>query len=242
MNFVFKNEIIDYDLNFSNKEKTILFLHGWGGDKNSFSELSSILSKDYNTISLTMPTTQDTCSVWTLNDYRILVENILFAHNLSNIVVVCHSFGFRVACLLKNFVDFKKIIITSGAGPKKISIFQKIKQNQTKIILGHDKNNFFYNQLASSDYRILSNNNKQTFKNVVNLNLRKMTKFHCPVMLFWGKYDKDTKLWIAKNIKRKNKAKLYIVESDHFAYLKHNHQFNHYVVEFLNGKNDFNNI
>ena len=36
MNFLCKSEIIDYDYFYNTHNETILFLHGWGGNKFSF--------------------------------------------------------------------------------------------------------------------------------------------------------------------------------------------------------------
>ena len=90
--------------------------------------------------------------------------------------------------------------------------------------------------LASNDYKNLSNIGKITFKNIINLNLISCLKFDCPLMIFWGKYDKSTKPWIAKKIHKINNSELHIVKSDHFAYLKEGSKFNHEVLNFLNSK------
>ena len=38
MNFLFKNEIIDYEFTKHKDSETVLFLHGWGGNKFSFQQ------------------------------------------------------------------------------------------------------------------------------------------------------------------------------------------------------------
>ena len=56
------------------------------------------------------------------------------------------------------------------------------------------------------------------------------------MFLFWGKSDNETKIWIAKKLKKINKnCELKIVKSDHFAYLKKDAEFNNYVLRFLCG-------
>lgn len=231
MNFLFKNEIIDYQYFDNKQEKTILFLHGWGGNKNSFINTTSLLKQRFNILTLTMPTIQPTVSVWNLNDYAELVCYLLSLINIEEISIVCHSFGFRVACLLKEKIKINKIVVTGGAGLKRNSVFSNIENQNRKIYL--NKNKSFFNIMASADYKVLPHTNKQTFKNIVNFNLIDFCNFKCPMLIFWGKNDKDTRFWIAKYLYKHNNAKLISTNSDHFAYIKENAFFNNAVLKFL---------
>lgn len=246
--FIHHGEIIDYDF-FKTKnctsETCILFLHGWGGDKNSFNSTVELLKWKYNCLKITLPTINPTSLVWDMEDYTACVINILQILNLKNIKIVCHSFGFRIATLLyhklnrtnKNdkMLHIEKIVVTAGAGPKKFNIFNKVNKNNSICLLKQDKNKFLFENLASNDYKTLSNNNRATFKNIVNFNTINFLKFNVPLLLFWGKSDKETPIWIAKKILKNNQdnAKLFVTNSDHFAYLKENVLFNNLAVKFL---------
>lgn len=234
MNFLFKSESIDYEFFFNpNVDKTILFLHGWGGNKNSFITTIKLLKYKYNILSLTMPTIQPTNEVWTLQDFCNLVLSILKIHNINSVSIICHSFGFRIATILKNFINIEKVVVTGGAGPKKENLITRIKTQNNKIILNKKRFKFLFTKIASKEYFSLSNTNKVTFKNIVNFNTKKCLSFNCPILLFWGTRDTETKIWIAKLIKKYNHVKLIKTNSDHFAYLKLNSLFNHNVVEFF---------
>lgn len=233
MKFIFKSEIIDYDYFDSNSKNTILFLHGWGGNKNSFLSTINLLKNTFNIISITMPTIENTNTIWDLSDYRELVLRILSCHNFSNVIIICHSFGFRVACKLNGFINIEKIVATGGAGLRKINIFKTIENTNNSILLRQKKFNYLYNLIASKDYIALSKINKLTFKNIVNEDCKNLISFNCPMLLFWGKFDSSTPIWIAKKIKQKNSAKLYVVNSDHFAYLNKNALFNNLVRKFV---------
>ena len=233
MKFLFKNEVVDYDCyNNANKE-TILFLHGWGGNKFSFLETINLTKKHFNILSVTMPTTNPTTSVWDMLDYVSLIENLLALHNIKEVNIICHSFGFRVAMLLNKKIIISKLIVTAGAGIKKENIFLKTIKNNNKILINNKKFNYLFKKIASVDYLNLSQTNQKTFKNIVNFNLKFATKFSCHILLFWGIKDTDTKLWIAKHIKHNNNAKLITTRSDHFAYIKESSKFNHEVLKFL---------
>ena len=261
MKFLFKNEVVDYDFFKSNKQiafskqgeenqfdydffnnknnDTILFLHGWGGNKFSFSQTINLLKNQFNILTITMPTISPTTTVWNMFDYIQLIENILSIHCIENPIVVCHSFGFRVAMLLNKKITFSKIIVTGGAGIKKENIFLKTDKNNNKILLKHENFKGYFKKIASKDYVNLSEINKETFKNVINLNLKFASLFNCPMLLFWGLKDKDTPLWIAKTLKKRNKSKLITTKSDHFAYLKDHSRFNRETLKFIKNSNYF---
>lgn len=231
MKFLYKSEIIDYDYFYNQHKDTIVFLHGWGGNKFSFISTSNLLKNKYNILSITLPTIHPTKEVWEMPDYCDLVLNILALHNIRNFIIICHSFGFRIALLLNQKICIKKLVVTGGAGIKKDNLFLHIKQRRNLLKLKQNKN--FFSSIASKDYLELSTINRQTFKNIVNLNLKNFIRFSCPILLFWGSKDTATKLWIAKKIKKQNEAKLIITKSDHFAYLKLNAHFNNEVIKFL---------
>jgi len=234
MNFIFKGEIIDYNF-YQNKNKpTIIFLHGWGGNKFSFIKIINLLKNKFSILTLTMPTIQPMSISWNLFDYSNLILELCKLYNIKSCIIVCHSFGLRVATLLKENIKVEKIIITGGAGMKKFKIYKKIEQNNNKILLKNNKFKFLFSTVASKDYLALSNINKIAFKNVVNFVTNHISKFDCPIFLFWGKVDSETKIWIAKKLKKVNKnCTLKIVKSDHFAYLKKESEFNNFVVRNL---------
>ena len=231
MNFLYKSEVIDYDFFNTKNKDTIIFLHGWGGNKFSFTQTTNLLKNKYNILAITIPTTTPTNEVWNLQNYCDLVLNILTIHNIKNPIVICHSFGFRITMLLNQKISIKKLIITGGAGIKKDNTFLHIKQRRNLLNIQQNKN--LFSKIASPDYVNLSKTNKQTFKNIVNLNLKNFTTFNCPLLLFWGKFDFETKLWIAKKLKHNNNVKLTVTKSDHFAYLKQSANFNNSVIKFL---------
>lgn len=233
MNFIFHGEIINYDFFNTNSSDTILFLHGWGGNKFSFASSINLLKSKYNILTLTLPTTSPTKLVWNMFDYSDLILNLLKNLNIKNLIIVCHSFGFRIATILKNKLTIKKLIITGGAGPKKENFFKKIDKNNTILLSKRRNFNKNYKIFQNLDYASLSLTNKKSFQNIVNFNTIKMLKFSCPLLLFWGRKDKSTPIWIGKKLKKFNDAVLINSPFSHFSYLDDNDNFNHKILEFL---------
>jgi len=237
MRFLFKNEVIEYEYFGKENKETILFLHGWGMNKNAFISSIRLLQTKFRILTITMPTIYPTTSVWTMFDYAELIENILALNNISNVIIICHSFGFRVALILNKKIKINKIVITGGAGinkQKTFDFFKKINKNNAKILLNSGKIKNLFEKIASPDYKTLSSINRKTFKNIVNLNLKFALKFSCPLFLFWGKKDEETQPWIAKQIMKVNKqAKLILTNSNHFTYIENSALFNHETLKFL---------
>ena len=227
----FENSVLQTPLN--SKIDAIVFLHGWGGNKNSFKSTINLLKHKFNILAVTMPTIANTAVAWNLIDYSNLILALCKLHGVNSIYIVCHSCGFRVAHILKQQIEIKKIVVTGGAGLKKFSIFKRLETNNNKILLRQVRFKFLFNSVASADYIALSPTNKKTFSAVVGMAFNNFCKFNCPMLLFWGKRDSETKIWIAKKLQQENDAKLIVSNSDHFAYLKENARFNNAVLNFL---------
>ena len=139
MNLIFKGEVIDYTFYQNHNKPIIIFLHGWGGNKFSFAKSINLLKSKFSILTLTMPTINPMNLSWDLFDYSKLIEEICLIHNIKNCFLVCHSFGLRVATLLKEKIKIEKIFITGGAGMKKFNSIKKIEQNNNKILLSQYK-------------------------------------------------------------------------------------------------------
>ena len=180
---LYKTYAVEYEYIFNHHPKTLLLLHGWGGNKDSFAKLKKVFKFQYNILSLSLPppnlyqlsTESKHCfnSVVPLDmhDYKNIVCNILTLLNLNSVVIICHSFGFRVALMLTTTnIIIQKIIITGGAGIRLNPSFLKKLNNQYHTTL-LKTNPEYFNYFASSEYSSLSLVDRQTFKNIVNKDL-----------------------------------------------------------------------
>lgn len=223
MRFVFKGNLVEYDYSFLNQPKTILFLHGWGGNKDSFSSCINFFKSRYNTLSISMPPNKNSPLALTMYDYKQLILDLLKLYNLDSVIIICHSFGGRVSLMLATSqINIEKIIITGGAGIiLKPKFPVKLNQNHNKILL--KKHPHLFNKFASPDYKNLTGINRLTFKNIVNKNLTNyIALLKNPILLFWGKNDTATPIKFIKIFKKFNPhTKSIIVKGSHFAYLEY---------------------
>ena len=236
MKYIYKSFVIYYSFK-KRGDDCILFLHGWGGDKNSFAVCEPYV-KNFSTLSISLPPNRhlNSLQALTMFDYVKIVVSLLTAHNIQNPIIVCHSFGCRVALLLSSKIAIKKLVICAGAGIK-----QKNKKlttlNITKKWLDN-RDLKFHNRIGSKDYLALSQIDKITFKNIVNFDLKCLIeKITCPTLLYWGLQDKETPMqmcsYFHKHIKN---SRCKIVDFGHFAYLENKHDFCYELKNFLGEK------
>ena len=244
MYFLYKSYVVEYEYIFNNLPKTLLLLHGWGGNKDSFAKVKKIFKSRFNILSISLPpphlySSTPTDSILALNmyDYKNIVFNILKILNLSSVIIVCHSFGLRVSLMLSTTsINIEKIVITGGAGIRlKPNFFKKLNTQFKTILL--KKHSEYFNKFASSEYVNLSYIDKQTFKNIVNKDLSQHIKnLTCPAFLFWGKRDKSTPIKMFKIFKKLQPNIEYklIKNGTHFCYLDNSNLFIDCCDKFLN--------
>lgn len=243
MTFLYKTYEVEYEYLFGNHAKTLLLLHGWGGNKDSFAKIKKVFKSSYNILSISLPPlslyqikTNSTIPL-DMYDYKNIVLNILKILNLNSVIIICHSFGFRISLMLTTSnIDIEKIIITGGAGIRlKPNFFKKLNNQFKSIWLKSHHEDF--SRIASSEYVTLSNIDRQTFKNVVNKDLTQHIKsLSCPAFLFWGTHDTATPIKmfkIIKNLKLDIKYKI-IKRGTHFCYLEYSELFIDCCDKFLN--------
>ena len=220
-------------LSNAQKLKTpIVFLHGWGGNIDSFLYFAKRLSIDRTCILVDFPPfglSSSPTEAFSLRDYTNIVLKLLKKLKINRVCIVAHSFGGRVAIdLASNFPSFvEKLVLTGSAGLKKKSFSNRIKIFKYKFLKYFFKNNVKVQQklksMGSKDYLALSNDMKKTFINITNFDQKKqLKKILCPVLLVWGKNDKETPFYFTKIFKKNIKYCKVISLDDcsHFAYLE----------------------
>lgn len=226
--------MIDYDISGNlNSKNYIFFLHGFGGDKNSFKLVENHIAGDCNMVFISFPgfgKSPPPQKPYSVFDYTLeLKELINSIAGPNKINIVCHSFGARVAIKLcaiyPNIIN--KLVIVDGAGlrPKrglkyKINILRY--KRMKKLVNSGKKDEKVLEKFGSSDYKSLPNIMKATFVKVVNEDLKRyLKKIKCETLIIWGKKDKETPLYMAKKFNRfiENSGLYIINNAGHFSYL-----------------------
>ena len=217
---------------YGNKEETVLFLHGWGANLNSFNFFYENLKNDYGCVSVDFPgfgKSEKLGTDFTVFDYACEIYKLIIKLNLNNVIIVSHSFGTRIAILLATVFccDIKKLIIIDGAGIKpKFNLITRLKVLWYKFCKFLNKIKLFnisLNNFGSSDYKQLNKIERKTFNAVVNFNeIKYLNKINIKTLIVWGERDSETKLYMAKIFNRKIKySSLKIIKGcGHFCFLE----------------------
>lgn len=226
---------IEYD-KYGTGKTPVLLLHGWGGNYKSLASVGNMLSDNHTVYALTFPK-QYNNNALNMKQYMFLVKIFLEQLNIGKCIIICHSFGARVAMMLAahfpNIVE--KLVIIAGAGIKpkfNLITYFKIKKYKFLKELGLINQNSY----GSADYKKLNDVEKQTFRNIVNKDLTEYTYcIQCKTLIIWGSKDKETPIYMAKKLQKNIKnSKLEIVKNcGHFVYLENFSKCINLIREFL---------
>lgn len=237
-------------LKFGKSDKLILFLHGWGADLKSFLFVKEYFA-NYTKVFIDFAgfgKSVEPEKPFFVDDYVNQTYTLIKQFGVKELVLVGHSFGGRVAIKFaeKYQFDFEKLKIclvdSAGIRPRltlrkklKILAYKKLKHKAER----NEKLKIKLLKYGSDDYKKLSAIMKQTFVNVVNEDLSNSAKnIRCDAILIWGSKDKDTKLCMARKLKKYIKnSKLYILKNaGHFSFLEKQQEFLIILDTFLKNK------
>lgn len=214
-------------------EPKAVFLHGWGGDSQSFSGAENYLNSlgvGYVAPDLPGFGKSGYDVEWDIFDYADCVSALI--KQMGAVTLVGHSFGGRIALILGNQKSIEKIVLTGCAGLKpRFSLSKVVSETKYKLYkkLKRDLSRF-----GSYDYRN-AGKLKPVLVRVVNEYLDKQAKsVTAKTLIVWGKKDEVTPYYMAKSLARKIKGSiLKPLDGDHFAYLSP--KFSFYLGEFIKG-------
>ncbi|MDR0666709.1 MAG: alpha/beta hydrolase [Campylobacteraceae bacterium] len=225
-----------YTLLNQEKENSILFLHGWGANKELMKNSFGGFFKDYCHIYLDFPGFGNSSINEAMDSYDIkeAAEEFLHSINKSPQIIIGHSLGGKIALLLNP----KTLILLSSAGivlPKRFSVRFKIKLFKIFKFLGLGR---FYTLFASKDVKGMDIAMYETFKKVVNEDMSGHFKdYKGRVVVFWGKNDDTTPVAAGLKISSLIKNSTFFeFDGDHFFFLDKGGVIESCVKTALKGK------
>ena len=236
MQKVIGGQLVNYEVVGERNKKDLLILHGWGGSLQEWQEIAGHLSQKYRVWSLDFPgfgSSPKPSFDWSIYDYAKFVEDFINSEKLKDIIVLGHSFGGRVAVLLKA----EKLVLVDAAGLEiktlkatigglifdKMSFMKKYVPTNLKSLFG------------SADYRSAGSMRK-IFVKVVNQDLSKeLSEIKCPTLIIWGEKDLVLPISQAKAIKNIVKGSILRVVwgADHWPHLSRSREFLEVLDEYI---------
>lgn len=222
---------LSYELLNFHQENTIVFFHGWGSNKAIMKQAFGKILPQYRHLYLDLPGFGDSTipKILTTNEYVEIVKCFLEALDIQPYSYVGHSFGGKIAILLKP----SSLILLSSAGivvPKTVKVKAKIFLFKTfKSLLPHH----FYRFFASKDVEGMSQIMYETFKNVVDEDFRELF-FTCKAKttIFWGVEDMATPLSSGETIHHLiQKSTFHPLMGDHFFFIQQNKTIEKILLE-----------
>ncbi|MFW3372487.1 alpha/beta fold hydrolase [Aliarcobacter butzleri] len=221
-NIVIDNKIFDisYEIINPSATKDIIFLHGWGSNKDIMKSAFSRYLKDFRHIYIDLPGFGKSPNeyVLTTNDYVNITSEFLKLLHSSKEFIAGHSYGGKVATLLNP----QNLILLSSAGILEEKPFDvKLKIFFAKVLNFLGLKNIT-KKFRSKDVDKMSENMYATFKNVVNEDFSSyFSDFSNKAYIFWGKDDKATSLESGQKIANLIKKSTFeAFEGDHYFFIK----------------------
>lgn len=224
---------------FGNQKETVIILPGWGKTKDTFKRMINSLRNSYTVYLVDYPgfgKTPFPKKVLTMHDYVGLIITLLDKEQITNPYIIAHSFGGRIAILLTGLYNIKirKLLLIDSAGIKpKMTIWKwfrlksyKVLQRLARVVPKKWRARYrkkIFKLFASSDYLALNALERETFKNIVNLDLTDYLKdIKTETLILWG--DKDTATPLSDGVLMKKKIRdselIVFKNSTHYSYLE----------------------
>ena len=224
------------------KGQDVLLLHGYKSSANSFYyQINALEKAGYRAVAPDFPgfgSSAAITSAWSVGDYADWLTKFVKAAGLNSPYILAHSFGARVAFkyLNENRAGAKKLLITGGAGVVKPRSPQYMRQIKRYRRIKKLFPRFAERHFGSREYRSLSPLEKESFKLIVNEDLRDCARrIEVPTLLVYGRDDKTTPPDEEGRIFNEciQGSALEVIEGGHFCFCESADVFNSLMLKFF---------
>ncbi len=218
----------------------MVLLHGYLSSKEAFAAQIAYFSRFFRVTALDFPGFGGAGALiepFSVADYAAWTKEALTLLGVERPHILAHSFGCRVAVKLvsedNGFAD--KLVLTGPAGViLKRGFAYKVKVKTYRLVKKFAPR-YAEKTFGSAEYRSLSPIMKESYKKIVNEDLRAAAeKIANPVLIIEGKEDTTTPLAEARAyLERFANGRLAQMEGGHFAFAEHPLKFNLITEEFF---------
>lgn len=222
------------------KGKDLVLFHGYLSSKEAFAAQLEYFSRFYRVTAfdfLGQGKSAELSSPFSVEDYAAWTEEILGALGVRSPCVIAHSFGCRVAIkmLARGKLPFGKVVLTGPAGVvmnrgsryrRRVRLYRFVRRFAPEFADKH---------FGSAEYRSLSPMMRESYKKIVNEDLRAdAARVENSVLIVQGERDTVTPACEAHAYRSVMKnARLVTLDGGHFAFAENPVAFNILVEEFL---------
>lgn len=205
MNIIIKNLLVNYRR--QGKGRTILLLHGWGDNLETFDDMCKLLEPDFELVRLDLAgfgKSQQPPAAWGLSDYAQYVTEFAAKLGIEPFAVIGHSNGGAVAAkaVAMSTLKVEKLVLLSSAGirdtmgTKKLVLRTLTKTGKlATIMLPADLRRKLRAQLYGSvgSDMLIAPHMEQTFKRIVGEDIQALAaNISIPTLILSGSDDTAT--------------------------------------------------
>lgn len=219
-----------------------MFLHGWGGGLESFIGIAKMLTDSYRCLLFSL-LDEVPIDALHLDDYANYVKSVISKYDYSELIIVGHSFGGRVALRIATTSVVDKIVLVDSAGlkPKRtIKYYLRVINYKTRKLLGWSTKG-----CGAKDFISLCPVMKKTFNNIVKeFQDNELAFVKCKTLVFWGENDTETPLYMARKLTQNiATATMYTAKNcGHYSYLEAPYLFIKKLIEFIDDRREYGDI
>jgi len=242
-----KKKINDVDVNYVNygkkdAESTLVYLHGWGQNIAMMKPIADPFDEEFNIVIIDLPgfgESSEPTHVWTLDEYVECVKEILDSLNVTNPILLGHSFGGKLSLMYASKYQVKKLVLFGSPFKKEIkkeSIKLRMLKKLKKVPGINKLEGFAKKHIGSTDYKNASEVMRKIMVEHVNYDITDMVKkITCPTLIVWGTNDDAVPIERAKELESLiPDAGLVVYEGcTHYAYLERLNQTVNVLWNFL---------
>lgn len=215
-------------IQYGEGKKDILLLHGWGQNIEMMKFIGDAFSDRFRITILDFPgfgESEEPSVPWKIQDYSLLIEELLKKLHIKKPIIMGHSFGGRVAIHYSSHHPIEKLILFASPCvrlQKKLPLSTRILK-KLKTLPGMDQiGEKMKKYIGSRDYKAASPIMRQTLVYVVNEDLSEFAKkIEEPTLLIWGDHDTEAPVEEAKILENLlYDGALIVLPGTHYAYIE----------------------
>ncbi len=238
------NTDVNY-VDYGTGENTLVLLHGWGQNISMMQPIGDKLKKNNRIIIVDLPGFGDSpepTTIWTMYDYASCIKQLLDSLNVSNPILIGHSFGGKISLIYASKYKVNKLILFGSPFKKeikKISTKTKILKSLKKVPGLNKLENVAKKHIGSRDYREASEFMRKILVEHVNLDISEdVKKIKCPTIIIWGTMDSEVPIERAYELEKliSDSAVIPYEGCTHYAYLERIGETINIIKSFIGGE------
>ena len=191
-----RNININYVRYGTKSKNTIVLLHGWGQNIEMMQPLGNAFQDTNDIVILDLPghgLSEEPEEILEVPDFVEIVKGLLDYLNVTNPILIGHSFGGKISLLYASKYPVKKLVLLASAFKqeiKKMSFKTKMLKPLKKVPGLNQLEEFAKKHIGSVDYRNASPKMREILVKTVNYDItNEVSKIQCPTLIIWGTED-----------------------------------------------------